>query len=324
MTEPPERPRVVVTRKLPQAVEDRLRDAFTVAFNPEDAPFSKERLARAMREADGVLCAVTDAMDREVLTAPERRAAIVANFGVGVNNIDLEAAREAGVVVSNTPDVLTDATADLAIALMLATTRRMSETEAALRRGEWKGFAPTGWLGMGLQGKTLGILGMGRIGQATARRANLGFGMRIVYYNRSAVGPFDFAAEALPTIEAVLAEADVVSLHLPGGGANAGLISAERLAAMKPTAYLVNTARGDVVDEAALVEALEAGKIAGAGLDVFAREPLVPEALLALSNVTLLPHIGSATLETRTAMGMLAADNLIAHFAGEALPARVV
>ena len=175
--------------------------------------------------------------------------------------------------------MLTDATADLAVALILAATRRMSETEAALRRGDWDGFRPTRWLGSGLQGKTLGIVGMGRIGQATARRAALGFGMRIAYFNRSAVGPFDFPAEPLPSIAAVMAAADVVSLHIPGGGGNQSVISRELIAAMKPTAYLVNTARGDVIDEAALVEALAAGRIAGAGLDVYAEEPKVPEAL---------------------------------------------
>ncbi len=241
-----------------------------------------------------------------------------------MNNIDLAAAEAAGVVVTNTPGVLTDATADLAIALMLSVTRRMSETEAILRAGGWDGFRPTGWLGMGLQGRTLGIVGMGRIGQAVARRAALGFGMRVVYFNRSAVGPFEFAAEARPSVEAVLGEADVVSLHVPGGGTNARLISAARLAAMKPGAYLVNTARGDVVDEAALAEALASGRLAGAGLDVYAEEPKVPEALLRLPNVTLLPHIGSATLETRTAMGMLAVDNLAAFFDGRPLPSRVV
>ncbi len=281
-------------------------------------------MAAAMREADGLLPAVTDPVDAALLATEGRRVRIVANFGVGVNNIDLEAAKAAGVVVTNTPGVLTDATADLAMALILAATRRMSETEAILRAGGWDGFRPTGWLGMGLQGKTLGIVGMGRIGQATARRAALGFGMRIAYFNRSAVGPFDFAAEPLPSIRAVLAAADVVSLHIPGGGGNAAAISAEMLAAMKPTAYLVNTARGDVVDEAALIAALAAGRIAGAGLDVYAEEPKVPEGLLALPNVTLLPHIGSATIETRTAMGMLAVDNLAAFFAGQPLPARVV
>ncbi len=319
-----EKPRVLVTRRLPGAVEARVGRLFEAELNVEDRPLSQPALERAMREADGLLCAVSDAVDAGILGTPGRQVRIVANFGVGVNNIDLGAAEVAGVAVSNTPGVLTDATADIAIALMLAATRRMSETEAILRSGGWDGWRPTGWLGMGLQGKTIGIIGMGRIGAAVARRAALGFGMRVVYFNRSAVGPFEFAAEALPSVEAVLAEADVVSLHVPGGGGNSGLISAERLAGMKRGAYLVNTARGDVVDEAALADALESGQLAGAGLDVFSEEPKVPERLVRLRNVTLLPHIGSATLETRTAMGMLAVDNLEAFFAGKPMPARVV
>lgn len=323
--DPTAAPRIVVTRKLPDAVEARLKERFAVALNPEDEPFSPARLLRAMQEADGVLVSVNDIVDEAVLEAGgARQAGILANFGVGVNHIDLEAARRHGVVVTNTPGVLTDATADLAMALILAATRRMSETEAILRRGGWDGFRPTGWMGMGLQGKTLGIIGMGRIGQATARRAHLGFGMKVVYFNRSPVEGLDFAAEARPSIEAVMGEADVVSLHVPGSAANRALISAARLAAMKPTAYLVNTARGDILDEPALIAALQARRIAGAGLDVYAEEPQVPAALLGIDSVTLLPHIGSATIETRTAMGMLATDNLIAHFAQEALPARVV
>ncbi len=319
-------PRVIVTRKLPEEVEDRLRKHFTVALNPDDTPFSQSRLLRSMQEADGMLCAVSDPMDAATIAAEgRRRVRILANFAVGVDNIDLAAAKAAGLAVSNTPGVLTDATADLAMALILAATRRMSETEAILRRGKWDGFRPTGFMGMGLQGKTLGIIGMGRIGQATARRAALAFKMKVIYYNRSHVGPFDFFVAAhRPTIEAVMAEADVVSLHLPGGADNAGLISAALIASMKPTAYLVNTARGDILDEAALAEALREQRIAGAGLDVYADEPHVLPALTALPNVTLLPHIGSATLETRTAMGMLAVDNLLAHFAGQPLPSRVV
>lgn len=317
-------PRVIVTRKLPDPVEERLRAHFVVALNETDAPFAPSRLAEAMREADGILCAVTDTITADLIATTPRRARILANFGVGVSNIDTGAAKEAGLVVGNTPDVLTDATADIAIALMLAATRRMYETELMLRRGEWTGFRPTGHLGMGLRDKVIGIVGMGRIGQATARRAALGFGMKVIYYNRSPLGPFDFPAESRPTIEAVMAEADVVSLHIPGGPETRGRISADCIAAMKPTAYLVNTARGDIVDEPALVAALASGRIAGAGLDVFAEEPKVPVELVALNNVTLLPHIGSATLETRTAMGMLAVDNLIAFFDGEAMPARVV
>lgn len=317
-------PRIIVTRKLPDAVEARLVERFDAVLNPDDTPFPRARLEAALREADGLLPTVSDMLDAALIATPGRRARILANFAVGVNNIDLAAAEAAGVTVTNTPGVLTEATADIAMALILATTRRMTETEALLRRGEWHGFRPTGWLGMGLQGKTLGIVGMGRIGQATARRAALGFGMRIVYFNRSPAGPFAFEAEPLPSVEAVLGAADVVSLHIPGGTGNRGLISAERIAAMKPTAYLVNTARGDVLDEAALAAALAAGRIAGAGLDVYAEEPAVHPALLAAPNATLLPHIGSATLETRTAMGDLAVDNLVAFFDGAPLPARVV
>ena len=311
------RPRVTVTRKLPDAVEARVAESFEATLNPSDDPMAPAALAAAMAGADGLLCAVTDRVDAALIATPGRRVAIVANFGVGVNNIDLEAAKAAGLVV-------TDATADLALALILAATRRLTETEAVLRRGAWDGFRPTGFLGMGLQGKTLGIVGMGRIGQATARRAALGFGMRIAYFNRSGVGPFDFAAERLPSVEALMAAADVVSLHIPGGDGNRGLVSAALIAAMKPTAYLVNTARGDIVDEAALAAALAEGRIAGAGLDVYAEEPTVHPDLLAAPNLTLLPHVGSATLETRTAMGMLAVDNLEAHFAGGGYPSRVV
>jgi lactate dehydrogenase-like 2-hydroxyacid dehydrogenase len=318
------RPRVTVTRKLPEAVEARIAERFDATLNRSDAPMDAVALAEAMRGADGLLCAVTDPIDAGLMATPGRRVAIVANFGVGVNNIDLAAARAAGLVVSNTPDVLTDATADLALALILAATRRLTETEAILRAGGWDGFRPTGFLGMGLQEKTLGIVGMGRIGQAAARRAALGFGMKVAYFNRSPVGPFDFAAERLPSVEALMAASDVVSLHIPGGEGNRGLISAALIAAMKPTAYLVNTARGDILDEAALAAALAEGRIAGAGLDVYAEEPKVHPALLAAPNVTLLPHVGSATLETRTAMGMLAVDNLEAHFAGRPLPSRVV
>lgn len=319
------RHRIIVTRKLPGAVEARLRDHFTVAFNRDDRPFSQSRLQRALEESDGMLCTVSDLFDETTIKGEgRRRASILANFGVGVNNIDLDAAEAAGLTVTNTPGVLTEATADLAMALILSVTRRMTETEAALRAGAWRGFAPTGWLGTGLQGKTLGIIGMGRIGQATARRAQAGFGMRIAYCSRSPKGPFNFPATALGSIEEVVESADVISLHLPGGAANAGLFSTEMIARMKPTAYLVNTARGDLIDEPVLAAALRARRIAGAGLDVFADEPHVPDSLRALENVTLLPHIGSATVETRTAMGMLAIDNLIAHFAGAPLPARVV
>lgn len=317
-------PIVTVTRRLPQAVEDRLAAEFDARLNPDDTPFTPAQLISAMQEADAVLGTVTDQFDAAVLAADgKRRAGIVANFAVGVNNIDLDAARAEGVVVTNTPGVLTDATADVALTLMLNATRRVPESAALLREGRWQGFSPTLLLGASLQGKVLGIIGMGRIGKAVARRAALGFGMKVIYYNRSPVADPGVEAEARDSIDAVMAEADVISLHLPGGAGNARVISGQRIGLMKPGAYLINTARGDVLDEPALIEALREGKIAGAGLDVFEAEPTVPQALLELPNVALLPHIGSATVETRTAMGMLAVDNIAAHFGGQDYPARV-
>ncbi len=320
------RPRIIVTRKLPAPVEARLKSLFTVALNPADTPFSPEKLARAMARADGLLCTFGDRIDADILAADgARKARIIANFGVGTNHIDLETAEDVGVVITNTPDVLNDATADLAMALILASTRRMYMHESRLRRGDWAGFDITSGLGRSLRGKTLGVIGMGRIGTALAQRAHFGFGMEVIYFNRSKVlVPSIPEARAVDSIEAVMSDADVISLHVPGDAHNRHLISAERLALMKPDAYLVNTARGDVVDEAALITALESGAIAGAGLDVFEREPAVPEALKALENATLLPHIGSATLETRIAMGMRAVDNLVAFFADKPPPDQVV
>lgn len=320
------KPQVIVTRRLPDAVEARLKQHFEVALNAADLPFSRAQLLAALQTADGLLPTVSDRIDSNLLLAAvPLRTRILANFGVGTNNIDLDPARARGLVVTNTPDVLTEATADIALALMLAVTRRMWEMENQLRRGEWAGFSPSGYLGTGLQAKVLGIIGMGRIGRAVARRAAFGFGMRIVYFNRSPVADSGVPlALARVSIEDVLRESDIVSLHCPGGASNAGLISAERLRLMKPSAFLINTARGDLVDEAALIGALQKRQLAGAGLDVFRNEPEVPEALRRLNNVSLLPHIGSATIETRTAMGMRAVDNLIAFFRGEAPPDRVI
>jgi lactate dehydrogenase-like 2-hydroxyacid dehydrogenase len=309
---------------MPPEVAARLRALFDVTLNDDDIPLTQAELVGAMQTADGILGTVTDRFDAETIAAGgRRRAQIVATFAVGYNNIDVAAAAREGLVVTNTPDVLTDATADIALLLMLAATRRAWEFETMLRRGEWTGFGPTSFLGTGVQGKTVGIIGMGRIGKAMAQRCHV-LGMRVIYYNRSPVAdPGVPGAVARDSIDAVMAEADVVSLHMPGGAANRKVISAERLALMKPTAFLINSARGDVVDEEALVEMLANRRIAGAGLDVFFDEPKVPAALLALDNVTLLPHLGSATIETRTAMGMLAVDNLEAHFAGKPYPSRV-
>ncbi|HSF93374.1 MAG TPA: D-glycerate dehydrogenase [Paracoccaceae bacterium] len=319
------RPRIIVTRKLPEAVEDRLKRHFAVALNKTDEIFTKDKLITAMRHCDGLLATTSDPLDGDVLRADgKRRAQIVSNFAVGVNNIDLDTARAEGLRVTNTPDVLTDATADIALTLILNVTRRTWEHENRLRNGSWTGFALTQGLGTSLQGKTLGIIGMGRIGKAVAKRARDGFGMKIIYFNRSPVADTEGAAEACGSIEDVMRRADIISINAPGGAGNRHMINEDRLRLMKPTAYFINTSRGDVVDEAALIELLKDDRIAGAGLDVYENEPKVPRDLREMENVCLLPHIGSATVETRVAMGMLAVDNLIAHFKGEDLPSAVV
>jgi lactate dehydrogenase-like 2-hydroxyacid dehydrogenase len=315
-----DRPRVIATRRLPERVEAALQDRFDAVLAQDDSPWDAARLAAACAEADGLVTTVADPIDAAALGAAPR-VRMIANFAVGVNNIDLDACRARGVSVSNTPGVLTDATADLAMTLILMAMRRAGEGERMVRADAWPGWAPTQLLGRDLRGKLLGIVGMGRIGQATARRAHHGFGMRVAYANRSEVET-DLPARRME-LDELMAEADVISLHCPGGEANRGLISRELIGRMKPEAYLVNTARGDVVDEPALVEALEAGRIAGAGLDVFAEEPKVPDALRRLETVVLLPHMGSGTVETREAMGLKCVENLEAFFAGRALPDRV-
>ncbi len=319
------KPRIIVTRKLPFAVEKRLKEVFTVALNPSDQPFDAAKLTSALKHADGIIATFGDDLNAEILAAGAGgKAQIIANFGVGTNHIDLDAATQNNLTVTNTPDVLTDATADIAMTLILNATRRTYRHETALRNGNWKGFDLVSGLGMALQGKTLGIIGMGRIGQAVAVRAYFGFGMKIVYFNRSKIENVPIpGAQSMDTIEDLMEVSDVVSLHLPGGEDNRNTISRACLNLMKNTAYLVNTARGDVVDQQALIEALRDGIIAGAGLDVFADEPEVPAELVAMENVSLFPHIGSATLDARNAMGMCAVDNLISHFSGR-MPANKV
>ena len=258
------------------------------------------------------------------ILAEATQAKLLGNFGVGVNHIDLKAADEAGLTVTNTPGVLTDATADIAMTLLLMAARRAGEGERMVRAHAWSGWGPTQLLGTAVSGKTLGIIGMGRIGRAMAHRCHFGFGMDIVFYNRSPVSNSGIpGARQLATVEDVLEASDFVSLHCPGGGANRHLINADRLQAMKPTAFLINTARGDVVDEAALASALKAGAIGGAGLDVFEQEPAVHPDLLGLENAVLLPHLGSATRETRVAMGELVIKNLKAFLNGETPPNQV-
>ena len=281
----------------------------------------------ALRSADAVLCTVTDRLTPEVLSAEPRRTRLLANFGVGFNHIDTAAAKARGIAVSNTPDVLTDATADLALTLLLMVARRAGEGERQVRAKGWTGWRPTHMLGTQVSGKTLGLVGMGRIARAVAQRAHQGFGMRIVFHDPfppSAEVARSLGAEPRERVEDVLREADFVSLHCPATPETRHLMNRDRLGLMRPEAYLINTARGDVVDEAALVEALRSRRIAGAGLDVFEREPQVTEALLDMENVVLLPHLGSATTETRVAMGMRAVENLRLFFAGQPLRDRVV
>jgi lactate dehydrogenase-like 2-hydroxyacid dehydrogenase len=316
------RPRILLTRRWTDEVERHLASRFDVTLNQGDLPMDAAALAEAMREYDALCPTVTDSITASILETPGRRVKLIGNFGVGFNHIDVAAARRLGIRVSNTPDVLTDTTADLAILLMLMATRRAGEGERELRGGRWTGWRPTHLMGLGLQGRTLGLIGYGRIAQATARRAHHGFGMRIVYNSRRRVAlPVEAECNAtfIDTVDELLAASDVVSLHCPGGAETQHLINAGRLGRMKPSSVLVNTARGTVVDEAALARALAAGQIAAAGLDVYEREPVVHPDLLALENVVLLPHLGSATRETRTAMGMRVASNLEAFFDGKPL-----
>ncbi|HEY0622929.1 D-glycerate dehydrogenase [Sphingomonas sp.] len=308
------KPRILLTRRWPDAVEARLAASYEVTLNESDVPMDAAALAAAMREHDALCPTVTDRITREVILTEGRRARIIGNYGAGFEHIDLDAAREAGVVVTNTPDVLTDATADIAMTLILMATRRAGEGERELRAGEWTGWRPTHLLGRSLRGKVLGLVGYGRIARAVAERARA-FGMEIAVHSRSRAHDVPEAAYH-PSLDSLLRVADIVSLHAPGGAATRHMIDAAALRAMKRDAVLVNTGRGTLVDETALAEALRAGTIAAAGLDVYEREPAVEAALTGLSNAVLLPHLGSATLETREAMGMKVADNLDAFFDG--------
>jgi len=322
-----QRPRILLTRRWTREVEEYLAARYDVTLNENDVPMTADALRAAMREYDALCPTVTDRIDASVLEVPGRRVRLIGNFGVGFNHIDVEAARRLSICVSNTPDVLTDTTADLAILLMLMATRRAGEGERELRAGRWTGWRPTHMLGQSLTGKLLGLVGFGRIAQATARKAHAAFGMRIGYYGRRRATPEveqATGARFYASLDDLVAEADVLSLHTPGGAETFHLVDAARLARMKPTAVLVNTARGPVVDEAALAAALKQGRIAAAGLDVYEEEPRVHPELLALENAVLLPHLGSATRETRTAMGMRVAENLEAFFAGRPLRDPVV
>lgn len=314
------RPKILLTRKWPASVEALAAQMFDVTCNPDDRPMDRAAMRAALENYDAVLATVTDDVKEGTFTNLKPLAKILANYGVGFSHIDIEGARDAGIIVTNTPDVLNDCTADLAMTLLMMTARRAGEGEREVRAGNWTGWRPTHMIGTSVTGKTLGIIGFGRIGQAMARRAHFGFGMRILAQSRSPVAP-EILAETgvvqVDTVEQMLPECDFVSLHCPGGTANRHLINADRLGLMKSTAILVNTARGEVVDELELARALKSGRIAGAGLDVFEAEPSVHPELLQCENAVLLPHMGSSTRETRVEMGMRALRNIQKYFDGQ-------
>lgn len=311
--------KLLISRPMPADVVTAARARFDVTLRESTLPLTADELRASLRDFDLVLPTLGDRYQADVFAdVPAPRARLLANFGVGYNHIDVAAARSAGLAVTNTPGAVTDATADIALTLMLMTARRAGEGERMVRAGRWEGWHPTQMLGMHLSGKRVGIIGMGRIGKAIARRAQAGFGMEVVFYNRSPV-----ADAGVPARQCDLAEvmsADVVVLAVPGGKETHHLINAETLAQMRPHAILVNISRGDVVDEAALAAALSAGKLAGAGLDVYEFEPKINPALMTMENVTLLPHLGTAALEVRRNMGMMALDNLMAFAEGRDLP----
>jgi glyoxylate reductase len=307
----PAHPRVIVTRKLPLATEDRMRELFDIGFSENDEPMSRPALLDAMRHCDVLVPTVTDQIDAELIGQAGDRLQLIANFGNGVDHIDLKAARAKGIIVTNTPGVLTEDTADMTMALILSVPRRLAEGEKLVRSGKWAGWSPSGMLGHRIGGKSLGIIGMGRIGQAVAARARA-FGLSILYHNRHRL-PLtveeELQASYVPELDAMLEASDIISIHCPHSDETHELLDARRIGLLKPTAYLINTSRGEIVDEGALIESLEKGRIAGAGLDVYTHEPEVDPRLLALSNVVLLPHMGSATFEGRAASG----DKVIAN-----------
>lgn len=315
--------KLLITREIDDRVLEQAEARFDVTVNSENAPLSATEVTAALGAYDAILPTLGDAFTAAAFEAAGKpRCKVLGNFGVGYNHIDVAAAARAGIAVSNTPDVLTDATADIAWTLILSTCRRAGEGERQLRAGEWKGFDPKGLLGTHVTGKTLGIIGMGRIGQAIAKRGHFGFGMPVVYFNRSAKElPFD--ARRIEDMRDLLGLADIVVVAVPGGAETVKLIDRSAIAAMRKETIFVNISRGEVVDEEALIEALEAKAIGGAGLDVYEKEPYVPPRLTALENCVLLPHLGSATVETRRAMAQMALDNIIAYAEGRPMPQRV-
>ena len=313
------KPKVLVTRRWPEVVEAQLSELFDTSFNDSDTPLSADSLRSALQSFDAVLPTVTDRLGAATMDLKKPQAKILANYGVGFSHIDLTRAGQHGMVVTNTPDVLSECTADLAMTLLLMVARRAGEGERELRAGQWTGWRPTHLVGTKVSGKTLGIVGYGRIGQAMAKRAHHGFGMKILAYNRSKVAPgtlAECAATQVDTLDDLMPQCDFVSLHCPGGRDNMHLINAHRLNLMRPGAFLINTARGEVVDEQALAQALCFETIGGAGLDVFEGEPQVNPVLRNCKHLVMLPHLGSATREAREAMGFRVLANLEDFFAG--------
>lgn len=317
------RPRILVTRKLPGDVETRAARDYDALLNTGDYLLNRDDIVARAQGADGLLVTVTDRIDATLVAALPVSIRIVSTFSVGYDHIDIPAATARGIAVTNTPDVLTDATAEIALLLMLGAARGATSAISALRKGEWNKWSPTGMLGVELFGKRLGILGFGRIGRATAARARA-FGMEIHYHSRHRVAPeLEEGATYHPDSASLFRVSDVLSVHCASTPETRGLVNRDTLALLPPNAIVVNTARGDIVDDEALIEALASGRIAAAGLDVFNNEPNFHPGYLALSNAFLLPHLGSATLETRNAMGFRALDNLDAFFAGKTPPDQV-
>ena len=322
----PAKPRVIVTRRLPPNVEARMAELFDASFNVGDQPMSRTELARAMAQCDVLVPCISDQIDATLIAAAPDRLQLLASFGSGVDHIDLAAARAKGIIVTNTPGVLTEDTADMTMALILSVPRRLAEGEKLVRSGEWRGWSPSGMLGHRIGGKKLGIIGMGRIGRAVARRARA-FGLTIAYHNRHRL-PFEVEQELEASwhddLDALLRECDIVSIHCPLNADSRGLIDARRIGLMRPDAYLINPPRAEITDEPALIAALAEARIAGAGLDVYAHEPAVDPRLLALANVTLLPHVGSATFEGRDATGARVIANIRTWADGHRPPNQVL
>jgi glyoxylate reductase len=321
----PARPKVIVTRELTDGVMARMEELFETRLNREDRALTRVELEAAVADADVLVPTITDRIDADLIAKAGPRLKLIANFGVGVDHIDLHAARERRILVTNTPGVLTEDTADMTMALILSVPRRLGEGEKLIRAGAWDGWKPSGMLGHRVNGKTLGIIGMGRIGRAVARRAQ-GFGIRTIYHNRHRL-PEGVEAELgarFVDLDSLFTQSDIISINCPHTPETHHLVNAERLAQMRPDAYLVNTSRGEVLEEDALIKALQSGQIAGAGLDVYVNEPHVDPRLLDLPNTVLLPHMGSATYEGRAAMGEKVIANIRAWVDGHRPPDQVL